>query len=58
MILPSIEHTLDEFHCRPTKWQLFRRYGAQNGDSIAILQGASLGFDLIMHEPLHRAFIP
>jgi hypothetical protein len=43
MILPHIEHTLNEFHYRPTKWQLFRRSGAQNGDSIAILQAKKLG---------------
>jgi len=58
MILPRIEHALNEFHCRPTKWQLFRRSGAQNGDSIAILQAYSLDFDLIMDEPLCQAFAP
>jgi hypothetical protein len=58
MILPRIEHALNEFHCRPTNWQLFRRSGAQNGDSIAILQACSLGFDLIMAEPASQASAP
>ncbi len=58
MILPHLEHALNEFHQRPTKWQLLRRSGAQNGDSIAILQARSLGFDLIMDEPLCQAFAP
>jgi hypothetical protein len=42
VVLPRIEHTQNEFHCRPKKWQLFRRSGAQNGGSIAILQDSQL----------------
>ena len=48
MIRPRIEHALNEFHYRPTKWQLFRRSGAQNGDSTAILQARAAGADAII----------
>jgi len=58
MILPRIEHSLNEFHCRPTKWQLFRRSEAQNGDSTAILQALSLGFDLIMDKLISQVSAP